>query len=149
IALAILFIIIMGGALTVWIIYQIDQRRLVQVASFRSDFQGPTPRPGWRYLWNPVGEIGRTNNYKDMVWNGRGYAFDEDPTMPRPAPAHYMRIDKGSGHPGHGKSQRGDIDTYAIIAFVVSQSGTYLLTNSYLARTDGKVNGDVNLRVFV
>ena len=60
-----------------------------------------------------------------------------------------MRVSKEGGHPGHGKNQRGDIDTYVIFAYTVTNAGFYLITNSFLSRTDGKVNGNDNLRVFV
>jgi len=147
-AVGILCLILLVGSVTVWIIYH-RPPPLMAVASFRADFEEGSPKPGWRYLWNPTGDIGKTNNYRDLVWNGQSYGFDETPTFPRPNPAHYMRISREGGHPAHGKNQRGDIDTYVIFAYTVTNAGFYLITNSFLIRSDGKVNGNDNLRVFI
>jgi len=150
-AVAILVLLIIGGTLTSWVIYQATRKPapMITVASFRADYQEGTPPPGWAYLWNPSGEIGKTNNYRDLIWNGQAYAFDDNPSLPRAAPARFLRIYRGAGHPGQGTNQRGDIDTYAIMGFTVTNTGFYLITNSYLFRTDGKVNGNINLQVFI
>jgi hypothetical protein len=150
IAMAILFLLIVGGSLIVWLIYSSrTPSPEITVASFRADFQEAQPRSGWRYLWNPAGEIGKTNHYVDLNWNGVAYGANDSPERPQPGPAHYVRISKSGGHPGHGKPQRGDIDTYVIFAFTVTNRGFYVITNSYIIRSDAKLNGDVNLRVYV
>src|SRR5437879_1137740 len=88
-AVAILVLLIIGGTLTSWMIYQATRKPapMITVASFRADYQEGTPLPGWAYLWNPSGEIGKTNNYRDLIWNGQAYAFDDNPSLPRAAPA--------------------------------------------------------------
>ena len=150
IAVGVLFLLILGGSAVVLMIYlSKDSNPWVSVASFRSDFQEVSPRAGWRYLWNPAGEIGKTNHYVNLVWNGTSYGPSESPERPQPGPAHYVRISKSGGHPGHGKPQRGDIDTYVLFAFTVTNRGVYMITNSSLIRNDGNVNGDINLRVYV
>src|SRR5437764_1241076 len=121
----------------------------VTVGSFRKQFRPGFPRPGWRYLWNESAEIGRTNGYRDLVWNGRDYGSDENPEFPRAAPAGWVNISRVGGHPGHGKQQGADFDIYAIAAFTVTDAGSYVITNSFVMRDDGDHLGDINLRVFV
>jgi hypothetical protein len=151
IAVAVLILLIFGGTVILWMIYRATRKPTppLTVASFRADYQEGSPAPGWKYLWNPSGEVGKTNNYRDLIWNGQAYAFDENPSLPRAAPARFLRIYRGAGHPGQGQKQRGDIDTYAIMGFTVTNTGFYLITNSYVSRTDGKVNGNINVRVFI
>ena len=149
VALAVLFFLVLSGALIVWMFYSKQSDVPITVASFRADYQENSPRAGWRYLWNPAGEIGKTTNYVPLVWNGSAYGPNDNPERPQPGPAHYVRISKSGGHPAHGKPQRGDIDTYVIYAFTVTNRGFYAVTNSYIIRSDGKLNGDVNLRLYV
>src|SRR4030095_9192774 len=54
IALAVLFLLTVGGLFIGWLIYSSKKPNPdTVVASFRSDFQESQPKPGWRYLWNP------------------------------------------------------------------------------------------------
>jgi hypothetical protein len=150
ISLVVLFLLILGGSTVVWLVYSSHKAtRWTTVASFRADYRETRPQPGWRYLWNPAGEIGKSNHYVDLVWNGASYGANENPDRPQPGPAHYVRVSKSGGHPGHGKPQRGDIDTYVIFAVTITNRGFFVITNSSLDRNDGKINGDVNLRVYV
>src|SRR5215213_3203555 len=69
IAVAVLFLLIVGGGLIGWFMYSSKRANSwTTITSFRADFQENSPRPGWRYLWNPAGEIGKTNHYVDLVW---------------------------------------------------------------------------------
>jgi len=148
-ALVVLFLLVVAGFLIGWFLYSQKSETPMTVASFQADFQETNPKTGWRYLWNPVGEIGKITNYVPLVWNGVAYGPNDNPERPQPGPAHYVRISKSGGHPGHGKPQRGDIDTYAIFAFTVTNHGFYVITNSQFGRHDANKNGDVNLRVYI
>jgi hypothetical protein len=150
IAVVVLFLLLVGGALIGWFIYSTKRANSwTTITSFHADFQENSPRPGWRYLWNPAGEIGKTNHYVDLVWNGSAYGPNDNPERPQPGPAHFLRVSKSGGHPGHGKPQRGDIDTYVIFALTVTNRGFFVITNSSFVRNDAKINGDVNLRVYL
>src|SRR6267378_8265743 len=74
VAIGILFLILFGGVATVWILMHPAPTPTI-VASFRADYQEGGPGPGWRYLWNATDEIGKTNGYRDLVWNGSKYGF--------------------------------------------------------------------------
>jgi len=147
-AMATLLLILLGSVATVWILMHPAPTPTI-VASFQADYQEGSPGQGWRYLWNAADEIGKTNGYRDLVWNGSKYGFDDNPQFPRPVPGHYVSISHDGGHPGHGKTQRGNFDTYVMAAYMVTNSGFFLMTNSFIMRADGDKMGDINVRVLV
>ncbi len=146
--MATLLLILLGSVATVWILMHPAPTPTI-VASFQADYQEGSPGQGWRYLWNAADEIGKTNGYRDLVWNGSKYGFDDNPQFPRPVPGHYVSISHDGGHPGHGKTQRGNFDTYVMAAYMVTNSGFFLMTNSFIMRADGDKMGDINVRVLV
>lgn len=147
-AVAILLLLLLGGTVAVWILLN-PAPKPIRVASFGTDYQEGRPGPGWRYLWNPTAEIGKSDAYRPLVWNGSRYGSDDNPEFPRPDPGHYVRISGHGGHPGRGKTQRGTFDIYAIVGFTVTNQGIYSITNSSLRRHDGDYKGDIVLRVFI
>src|SRR6185436_3471972 len=148
VAMVVLVLLLLGGGVAVWkLLY--SPPKPVHVASFRADFQEGKPGPGWQYLWNPAAEIGKSEAYRPLVWNGVRYGPDDNPNFPRPEPGHYVRLSARGGHPGRGKAQRGTSDIYVIVGFAVTNQGYYWLTNSSLRRHDGDLKGNVALRVFV
>ena len=122
------------------------------IASFRADFRPEQPAPGWRYCWNENGPVGDTNGYVPLVWTGERYAPTDMP-LPAPPPANYLRLSNRSGHPGQGPSQRSangsDDECAVIIGFTVPEAGRYAITDSFISRHDGAMNGSVHLQVFV
>ena len=123
------------------------------IATFSADYVEGKPTNNWRYLWNPIGPIGHASNYVDMAWNGSTYAAFEIPQRPQPLPAHYLRIARGSGHPGQGYGQGHEVgnaeERFAIIGYSVREAGHYWLTNSVVARQADLKNGSLHVRVFV
>ena len=148
-AIALLLLIVLTGGVAVWKLTH-PPPKPTRVASFSADYQEGNPGPGWRYLWNPTAEIGKTSAYRPLVWNGSRYGSDDNPDFPRPEPGAYVRISGHGGHPGRGKSQRGGkFEIYAIIGFTVTNQGFYSITNSSIRRHDGDFKGDIQLRVFI
>lgn len=149
IAALFVFLQVIGILLYVWL----REPSPVVIANYQADFQGPTPKPGWQYLWTEHGELGRATNYAPLVWNGSAYNLDGDPIMPRPLPAKYLRMGATGGHPGQGRDQEGgvgnQIDRYVFAAFTAPAAGKYFITNSTARRNDGPLKGHVVLRVFV
>jgi hypothetical protein len=123
------------------------------MASLRADFQPEQPKPGWGYYWNANGPIGDPGGYAQLRWNGKLYAAAEPTQYPAPAPARYLRLTRGSGHPGQGTSQGREVgndeERAVIMAFTVPQAGHYRIANSYLSRQVGPRSGNVHLQVFV
>ena len=70
------------------------------IATFATDYVEGRPTNNWRYLWNANGPIGHASNYVDLAWNGSTYAAFETPERPQRPPAYYLRIARGTGHPG-------------------------------------------------
>jgi hypothetical protein len=141
--------IIFGISLGVWMIFGAPPPlSTAVVASFRAQFRPGIPRAGWHYVWNADAEIGKTNGYRELVWNGGSYGSDDDPQFPRAAPAGWVNVSRVGGHPGFGRNQNR-FDTYAIVGFTVTNTGCYIITNSFIMRDDGDFRGDINLRVFV
>lgn len=123
------------------------------IASFRTDFQPEQPKAGWRYYWNASGPVGDPSGYVELRWNGKLYAAAEPPQYPAPAPARYLRLTRGSGHPGQGPSQGREVgndeERAVIMAFTVPQAGRYRLAKSFISRQVGPRSGNVHLQVFV
>lgn len=120
------------------------------VADYRADFQGGTPKDGWQYLWNANGPIGTPANYVPLAWDGSRYELDADTTFPDSDPAAYLSLHGTGGHPGRGSAQTGagnDLDRYPIAAYTVPFDGFYLITDSLLSV--GSTNGEVDLLVHV
>jgi hypothetical protein len=122
-------------------------------ASFTADFLDGKPKTNWRYMWNANGPISRATNYVDLVWNGSAYAAFDTPTRPQAYPAHYLRLKRGSGHPGHGFAQGAEIgnahERFVIVGYSVSAAGRYWLTSSTILRDAGDKEGSLHVRVFV
>ena len=118
-----------------------------------ADYVEGKPTNHWRYLWNANGPIGHASNYVDLVWNGLNHTAFETTERPQPPPAHFLRIARGSGHPGQGFGQGHEVgnaeERFAIIGFSVLETGDYWLTNSVVARQAGLKNGGLHVRVFV
>jgi len=110
----------------------------VVAGSFRRDFQRPTPKAGWRYLWNANGDLGAAANYADLQWSETPepmYVPNAQGPRPNPPPASFLRVTAQGGHPGHGPWQtRLPHEFYTIYAFAIPERGTYRLANSSLAR---------------
>jgi hypothetical protein len=120
------------------------------VASFKGDFQENEPKPGWSYLWNPDGTIGRRANYVPLQWDGQRYQASADERYPARPPSHYLRITRGAGHPGGGlREAPHDVEHYVIVAFTVPRSARYGIVSSRIARPVGKTCGAIDVRVFV
>jgi len=147
-AIALLLLIVFSGGVAVWI-FTHPPPKPIRVASFGADYKEGSPGPGWRYLWNPAAEIGKTDAYRPLVWNGSRYGSDDNPEFPRPDPGHYVRISGHGGHPGRGKTQRPTFDIFVIVGFTVTNGGFYSITNSSIRRHDGDFKGDIQLRVFI
>lgn len=122
------------------------------VASYRADFLPEHPKTGWHYYWNANGPPGDTNGYVPLVWNGTLYVTAEAP-LPAPSPARYLRVSATGGHPGQGPSQTGSRGVHyehaAIVAFTVSDAGSYVIGHSFISRHAGPKSGSVHLQVFV
>jgi hypothetical protein len=125
----------------------------IVVGSFRGDFQRPTPKAGWRYLWNEHGDLGTPANYSELQWRETPepmYVPDAQGPNPNPPPASYLRVTAKGGHPGHGTwRMRLPYEFYAIYAFTVPDRGTYRLANTSLARFKAGTSGTVHVRVLV
>src|SRR5262245_38572484 len=107
--LTLLFLACLVGLLFLWrfgLSYLTRPLATVVLAGYRADFQSEKPKAGWRFLWNAYGEIGNARAYGDLVWNGQLFALDTDPKLPRAAPARFLRLSKGGGHPGLGSQQQ-------------------------------------------
>jgi hypothetical protein len=120
------------------------------VAAYRADFQPERPRPGWRYCWNAGGPIGYTNAYSNLNWNGARYQASD--LYPDPGLAGYLRLEKKGGHPGRGIRIAPDdqgLEGTVLIGFTVRETGSYVLTNSFILRHDGDKGGDVRVQTFV
>jgi hypothetical protein len=122
------------------------------IASFRADFQKGTPKERWKYLWNANGPVGSASSYAELHWNGNLYSVDPA-VYPAPPPGRYLRLTSGGGHPGQGPSQGREVgndeDRCVIVAFEVTDRGSYWITNSVVSRHVGSRSGSVHLRVFV
>ena len=122
------------------------------IASFVGDYQEEKPKPNWLYLWNATGPIGTATNYAALQWNDVIYRPYKTEEYPQPRPAHFLRLGRGTGHPGQGPAQTRvpDFDErFVIIGFVVSDPGRYWLTNSTISRHVGRKEGNIHLQVFV
>ena len=112
-----------------------------KVASYRERFQGPTPAPGWQYLWNAKGAIGNPAHYQVLLWSGNDYNADGKSPLPRADPGAYVRLGRDGGHPGRGSQQsQAKIDYYAIAAYAIQPAdgpGYYRLAHSGLRRGNG------------
>lgn len=93
-------------------------------AEYRTDFQGPVPHTGWRYMWNAptdwdtnqvppnpksqnggIGAIGETNCYVQMNWTGRWNVDTNQSTPNDSSPGRYLYLGSADGHPGRGSAQ--------------------------------------------
>ncbi|HEY0552189.1 MAG TPA: sigma-70 family RNA polymerase sigma factor [Verrucomicrobiae bacterium] len=121
------------------------------VAAYRADFQPERPKPGWRYCWNAGGPIGDTNTYSDLNWNGTRYQASD--LYPDPGLAGYLRLEKNGGHPGRSSIRIApdgqEFEAAAVISFTVRDTGSYVLTNSFITRHDEARGGDVRMQTFI
>jgi hypothetical protein len=128
------------------------RRASVVIASFRADFQENTPKERWKYMWNANGPVGTPSYYAELRWNGNVYTVDPA-AYPAAPPARYLRLARGSGHPGQGPTQGREVgneeERCVIVAFTVPDRGSYWITQSVLSRHIGSRSGNVHLRVFV
>src|SRR5262249_45159777 len=112
-----------------------------KVASYRAQFQGPTPAPGWQYLWNAKGPIGNPANYQPLLWIGKEYNTDGKGPIPRADPGAYLRLMQDNGHPGRGVvNSAAKLDYCAIAAYTIQPGdgpGYYRLANSVLRGGNG------------
>jgi len=125
------------------------------IANYQADFQGPTPKVGWHYLWNSTGAFGNPTNYTPLVycgladcnaWGAGVPIYDLDGgALPRAVPAFDVDLAATRGHPGQGTGQASSVDRFAIAAYTFSQSGHASITGSSLTRVQGAVNGDIQL----
>jgi hypothetical protein len=126
---------------------------------------GETPAPGWNYLWNPTGVLGRAADYRALApntvntfpaANGGGifpmFTMSGSAAFNSAGQDHFRfgRIATTSIHPGKyvaGKDYR------AIIAYTIQadEAGKVRIANSSLAkhRIDGFANNGVDLDVYV
>lgn len=120
------------------------------VADFQDDFQGPSPAPGWSYLWNSSGAIGTESNYTSLVWSETDNWYDAEgaPGLPSATVpnAQYIFLGATGGHPGGGTSESAGVDRYAIASYTVTSSGPASITNSLIGANG---SGENILRVFV
>lgn len=151
---AVVGIALTGGVVVFWLWGNSPPKAAgIVVGSFRGDFQRSTPKAGWRYLWNALGDLGTPANYSELQWRDTPepmYAPDAQGPYPNPPPASYLRVTAEGGHPGHGPGRtRLPYEYYVIYAFTVPERGTYRLSNTSLARVNGGKSGTVHVRVFV
>lgn len=122
------------------------------IASFRADFQPEQPKAGWHYYWNAAGPVGDASSYAELRWNGKLYGTDDPKQYPAPAPARYLRLTGGSGHPGQGTSQGHEAgneeERAVIVGFTVPKAGRYRLVNGVVSRQAGPRSGNVHLQVW-
>jgi hypothetical protein len=109
--------------------YHMAELRAGVFAEYRTDYQGPIPHAGWKYLWNAptdwvstnqvptpksqngsLGNIGETNCYFHLDWTGRWNVDTNQSSNNDSSPGRYLYLDGTSGHPGRGSSQA---DTFA------------------------------------
>ncbi len=102
---------------------------LLPAARYAPDFQGPTPKEGWQYLWNANGAITNPANYRALVWTNIGAWRANGPAYPAAAPAGYVAAWSTWGHPGQGTAQGSAVDRFVIAAFTVRKSATYAITD--------------------
>lgn len=125
------------------------------VADYQTNFQGPTPSPGWQYLWNANGAIGNMANYVPLLWTGSAYDSDGVPGSPAVPPGRYVSLTGTGGHPGPAAAQTTEslgIERYAIAAYSVPFEADYFMTDSILAMTNGSRTvgtHTLELRVYV
>jgi len=113
-----------------------------KISSYRDRFQGPTPAPGWQYLWNAKGPIGNPAHYQPLLWwTSSEYNADGKGRVPRPEPGGYVRLARDGGHPGRGSKQSAaKIDYFALAAYTVQPAdgnGHYRLINTSLRGGNG------------
>ncbi len=129
------------------------------VANYQTDFQGPTPKAGWSYLWNQGGPVGNPANYTPLVycalndcgdWGPGIHQYDLDGGAGQRAdPAAYVDLAAQFGHPGRGVMNGSAFDVYAIAAYKFSAARHYSINGSSLTRILGSSGGDIRLVVHV
>ena len=111
------------------------------VADFRADFQGPTPKTGWKYLANFAGPVGKASAYEELVW-----ATDK-PTGPRymkkdgEGSDKYIRVTKDYSRPGQTNPkdiQAGKAATATIAAYTIQADGFYSLQSGVVRDIDAR-----------
>src|SRR5207253_11495685 len=119
-------------------------------AVYSRDFKSGTPSPGWKFMWNEKGEIGKAANYSLLVWNA-AHAFYA--THPQDFPGgggQWAHWNPGGCHPGPGMLQGQPVHRYAIAAYTLQtgQSGKALLSGK-IQRPNVGHGGKVDLRVYI
>lgn len=122
--------------------------RVDAVARYTPDFQGPTPKTGWRYLWNASGSITNPANYASLVWTNIGAWRAGGAAYPAAAPAGYVAAWSSGAHPGHGTAQGSTVDRYVIAAYTISRAASYAISDGAV-RLSSTASSGIELMVRV
>ena len=116
-----------------------------ELARYSTDFQAGSPKSGWSYWWNALGNIGNPANYRQLAWNSATgvYTANGFPNVPDNSSAlfPYGMLGAGSGHPGRGVNQTGADDRYPIAAYTAKLAGYYGINSSSVTVTNAASNG--------
>lgn len=114
----------------------------VTVADYRADFQGENSARGWRYLWNEKGEIGESDGYRPLVWDGATrYDSDGSPGLPDTTEMGWGSLHADGGRTGYGVEQGNPLDRFAIAEFEVDRGGRYFIERGIVAGLNGGGTG--------
>jgi hypothetical protein len=114
----------------------------ILLATYSTDFNGPSPKPGWSYLWNANGALGNFNNYVPLKFATTLYTTDGV------EPATNAALSKTGGVPGRGSTQ-GGISRAAIVGYTVPWDAAYaIVASSADAFNDAGCSDGVNVQVY-
>lgn len=123
----------------------------IVLGGFRMSFNPGNPSPGWRYLWNAAGEVGKAIHYRPLIWNKSG-AYTPDSRFPAGSPAKGLMLDMLSGYPGQGSAAAPDkLDHYVIIAYTMQKdsTGNVWLTDGSIMKPIGGEKETIELQIYV
>ena len=123
----------------------------IVLGGFKQSFKPEGPSTGWRYLWNPSDEIGKSAHYRPLIWNKSG-AYTPAPQFPAGSPAKSLMLDMLSGYPGQGSSTAPDkFDHFVVIAYTMQKdsSGNVWLTDGNIMKPIGGEKETIELQIYV
>lgn len=118
----------------------------IVTGGFRQSFTPESPSPGWRYMWNATGAIGKAANYRPLVWNNAG-AY-----TPSGSTAKGLMLNMLAGYPGQGRAIAPDqLDHYVIVAYTMQadSTGNVWLADGNIMKPIGSEKATVELQIYV
>ncbi len=123
----------------------------VSIANFANEFQAGGPAAGWRYAWNPTGNLGNASTFESLVWSDIAQAYNTTgaATVVPGSTSHnddYLQLTALGGHPGKPKY-------LPIAGYTIGSDegdGLYRLIDSSIQKVDGmQSTGEDGLGVLV